>query len=45
MPQLTQLAPDVILKLLNLGPQAQEAIDRVTPEQFKEQDGAKRASR
>jgi hypothetical protein len=39
MPQLTQLAPDVILKLLNLGPQAQEAIDRVTPEQFKEQDG------
>jgi hypothetical protein len=43
MPQLTQLAPDVILKLLNLGPQAQEAIDRVTPEQFKEQDGQQNA--
>jgi hypothetical protein len=29
----------VILKLMDLGPQAQEAIERVTPPQYKEQQG------
>lgn len=39
VPQLSQLAPDVLLKLQNLGPLADEAIDRVTPPQYKEQAG------
>jgi hypothetical protein len=37
VPQLVQNAPDVIVDLQNLGPKAQEAIDRITPQQFKEQ--------
>jgi hypothetical protein len=37
MPQLAQMAPDVILKLMRLPPEADEAIDRVTPDQYKDQ--------
>jgi hypothetical protein len=39
IPQIALQGPDQVLKLMELGPQGEELIKRVTPEQYKEQQG------
>jgi hypothetical protein len=39
IPQIALQGPDQVLKLMELGPQGEELIKRVTPDQYKEQQG------